>query len=394
MRGRRPESISRGRLIAIWGIAAAILAFSAGCQEKHSFVPPPPPKVTVKQPIRRSVTIYRDFTGNTQAFNTVQLRARVEGYLEKVLFQDGAKVKQGQLLFQIQASTYENKLKQAEAEVLSQKANLEHAEREYARYTQLFKENAAAATDVSKWLFERDSAKAKLLSAQAQTELAKLDLSYTKVTAPFDGRIDRRLQDPGNLVGSGEKTVLAEINQINPIYVYFTISERDLLKFLEIQKAKSVEEQKTDWSLYMALADQQGFSFQGELDFGSITLDAKTGTLLLRGIFPNPEGRIWAGMYARIRAPVDTEKDSLLVPETAVGTDQLGRYVLVVNDKNLVERRGVEVSFTWNQMLVVEKGLTENEWIIVNGLSRAIPGREVNPSKEEGPESPSKPKDS
>ncbi|HOV85714.1 MAG TPA: efflux RND transporter periplasmic adaptor subunit [Syntrophobacteraceae bacterium] len=381
-------------MIAIWGLAAAILGLSLGCGEKQTFVPPPPPKVTVRQPIRQAVTIFRDFTGNTQAINTVQLRARVEGYLEKVLFQDGAKVKQGQLLFQIQADTYEAKLKQAEAEVLSQKASLEHAEREYARFSQLFKENAAAATDVSKWLFERDSARAKLLSAQARMELAKLDLSYTKVTAPFDGRIDRRLKDPGNLVGSGEKTVLAEINQIHPIYVYFTISERDLLEFLEIRRAKSQQKQKPDWSLYMGLANQQGFPHIGELDFGSITLDAKTGTLLLRGVFPNPEGEIWAGMYARIRAPVATEPDSLQVPETAVASDQQGRYVLVVNDKNVVERREVQVGPTWNQMMVVKKGLTGNEWVVVNGLLRAIPGHEVTPSREEGPAKTSSPSES
>ena len=188
---------------------------SPGCGDKNVFVPPPPPKVTVSQPVTQPVTDYLEFTGNTQAINTVQLKARVEGYLEKVFFKDGDRVKKNQLLFLIQQNTYEAKLKQAEAEILSQKAKLFHAKTEYDRYTKLVAQKAAAQTEVDNWLYQRDAAQAALISAEAQRDLARLNLGYTKVTSPFDGRIDRRLKDPGNLVGAGEATLLANVDQID-----------------------------------------------------------------------------------------------------------------------------------------------------------------------------------
>jgi RND family efflux transporter MFP subunit len=172
------------------------------------------------------VTDYLELTGNTQAIKTVQLVARVSGYLEKVFFQDGQLVKEGQLLFLIQQNTYQDNLRQTEAAILQQKVQLEYAEIQLARYSKLVQEKAASQTDVDNWRYQRDSAQANLQAAEAQRDLAKLNLGYTEVRSPFDGRIDRRQKDPGNLVGLGENTVLAEINQINPIYVYFNISER------------------------------------------------------------------------------------------------------------------------------------------------------------------------
>ena len=203
----------------------------AGCGEKTPYTPPPPPKVTVVQPVRKSVTDYLELTGSTQAVNAVQVRARVEGYLERVLFQDGQPVKKGDLLFLLQEDTYRAQLQQAEGQVLLQQALLEYAETELARYANLSKEKAASQTDVDNYRNQRNTARANLMTAQASRDLAKLNLSYTRVTAPFDGRIDRRLVDPGNLVGSGQNTVLAELSQIHPIYVYFTMSDSDLARF-------------------------------------------------------------------------------------------------------------------------------------------------------------------
>jgi len=366
-----------------WGLLLAILMFLAACGEKSTYVPPPPPKVTVSQPVKRQVTDYLEFTGNTQAINTVQLRARVEGYLDKVLFHDGDRVKKGQLLFLIQQNTYEAKLRQAEADILAQKARLRHAQTEFVRFSNLLRQKAASQTDVDQWLYERDSARAALLVAQAKRDLARLDLGYTKVTAPFDGRIDRRLKDPGNLVGSGESTVLAEINQIAPIYVYFTINEKDLLRIMAEIQAASSPANKGKWPVSLGLANEKGYPHRGHLDFTAISVTPSTGTLLLRGVFPNQDGTILPGLFARVRAPVGRPRMALLVPQVAIAYDQQGSYVLVVNEKNVVDRRAITAGQQVDDLRVIEDGLKESEWVVVEGLLRAIPGREVSPQKEE-----------
>lgn len=384
--GERPAPQPRRRALAVMLILAILMA-GAACGEKAAFAPPPPPKVTVSQPVKQPVTDFLEFTGNTQAINTVQLKARVEGYLEKVFFKDGDRVKKGQLLFLIQQNTYEAKLQQAEAEILSQKAKLFHAQTEYVRFTKLVTQKAAAQTDVDKWLYERDAAQASLKSAEAQRDLARLNLSYTKVTSPFDGRIGRRLKDPGNLVGAGEATHLADIDQIDPLYIYFTINERDLLDITRDTKESVDAVTRKDVPLYLGLANEEGFPHQGHLDFASISLNATTGTLTLRGVFPNPQGMMLPGLFARLRVPMTHDKSALLVPAVAVGYDQLGPYVLVVDDKNIVQRRGVTLGPQEKGLIVIASGVTEPEWVITNGLLMAIPGKQVTPVKASAPDS-------
>ncbi len=391
---RRYPSVSRFARAVGLGMLLAFLGLSAACEEKRSFVPPPPPKVTVSQPVEREVTVYREFTGNTQAINTVQLVARIEGYLDKVLFQDGEYVKKGQLLLVIQQNTYEDNVQQAEATLLSNKALLDYAEIEFTRYSQLFKQNAAAAKDVSNWKYQKDSARAAVMSAEAALALAKLNLSYTKVTAPFDGRIDRRLKDPGNLVGAGGDTALVNINQIDPLYVYFSINERDLLDIMEKHHVDGTFGKVPDIPVYMGLANDTGYPREGRLDFAAITLDPHSGTLLLRGIFPNPRGAVLPGMFARIRVPSLRQTKCMVVPEAAVGADQLGSCVLVVNDKNVVERCAIETGPAVDSMQVIKAGLKGDEWVIVNGLMEAVPGRQVNASREPIPNTVSGPQGS
>src|SRR6266566_7414352 len=217
-------------------VLSVLLALQAGCKEQPKPQPPPPPKVTVAQPVRQAVTDTLDLTGNTQAIYTVQLVARVAGYLEKVLSQDGQQVKKVQPLFLIQQNTYEDNLRQAEATISQYRAQLQWTESQLTRYSKLIQDNAAAQSDIDNWLYQRDNAAANLRAAEAQRDLAKLNLNYTLVTAPFDGRMDRRLVDPGNLVGSGSSTVLAQINQIDPIYVYFNISDLDLARLLKVTR--------------------------------------------------------------------------------------------------------------------------------------------------------------
>ena len=376
--------------LAVWAMLGGILVTPA-CGDRNVYAPPPPPQVTVSQPVRQPVTDYLEFTGNTQAINTVQLRARVQGYLEKVFFQDGDQVKKDQMLFLIQQNTYEAKLKQAEAQVLQQKASHDYAVIQVARYTKLVQQKAAAQSDLDNWRFQRDSSQAAIVAAEANRDLAKLDLSYTKVTAPFDGRIDRRLKDPGNLVGAGEFTLLAEVNQIDPIYVYFTINESDLLRVMGKTGRATVQSQRIKVPLSLGLANEEGYPRRGYLDFAAISLTPTTGTLLLRGIFPNPDFKILPGLFARVRAPiVGPEKTALLAPEAAIGYDQLGSYVLVVDDQNVVQRRSVKIGVQKEERRVIEEGLQGDEWVITNGLLRAIPGRPVTPAKEGQPAAPAK----
>jgi RND family efflux transporter MFP subunit len=371
-------------LSTVGTMAFFVLALVCGCKTAPTVAPQAPPSVTVAHPVGRSVSDYFDFTGNTAAINSVTLVARVEGYLEKIHFTDGAVVKKGQLLFTIQQDQYQAQLQQAVANVAAQKAALWHAKVEFERYSRLLKQDAATQTEVDQWHYKRDAATADLLSAQAQVEIAKLNLSYTSVTAPFDGRIGRHLVDPGNLVGAmGKQTALAEINQINPLYVYFTINERDLLRIIQRKRTTPGELEKYAplIPVYFALSNEEGYPHEGRLDFASISVNPTTGTLQLRGIFPNPELTVLPGLFVRVRVKSPERHHALLAPGDALSFDQQGEYVLVVNDKNVVERRTVKTGFQVGDMMVVESGLKAGDWVIVEGLLQAIPGRVVAPQR-------------
>jgi RND family efflux transporter MFP subunit len=364
-----------------WITISALAVILAGCKDTPKPQPPPPPKVTVAQPVNRMVTDYLDLTGNTQAIYTVQLVARVVGYLEQVLFQDGQIVKKGQPLFVIQRNTYEENLRQAEAAIAQFRAQLQFAESQFVRFTNLVEANAGTQSDLDNWRYQRDQAQANLRSAEAQRDLAKLNLDYTLVAAPFDGRMDRRQVDPGNLVGSGGSTVLASINQIDPIYVYFNISDSDLARLRRLTRGIPGSSDSRKLPVQVGLPGEDGYPHEGHLDFAAISLTATTGTLLMRGILPNGNGTILPGLYARVRVPLE-RKESLLVPEVAVGHDQQGAYVFVVNEKNVVERRTVRTGSAVDALRVIDDGLTGKESVIVNGLLKAGPGRQVTPERQ------------
>lgn len=370
-------------------VLIAALVFSAGCDQKENkFVAPPPPQVTVARPVQQPVTDYLHLTGNTQAVDQVQLEARVEGFLTSIHFKDGDYVKKGDLLFIIEQDVYRSKVQQAEGQLAAAQAQLLRAGQEYDRQVSLLKQNATAKSEVEKWKAERDAAEANIVEAKASLDLARINLGYTRVMAPFDGRMDRHLVTPGNLVGAGKPTALAVITRMDPIYAYFTLNERDLVRLVDRSGEKGqAPHRERAVPVFAGITGGEDYPFEGRFDFASTGLDPGTGTILLRAVYKNPRGAtgvptLVPGMFVRLRIPIDVREKALLVSERALGVDQGGRYLLVVNDQNVVEQRPVKVGANVNGMRVIEEGLQADDWVVVSGIQRARPGAKVTPVKE------------
>ena len=358
-----------------------------GCNPSNDYQAPPPPTVTVSQPIQQDVTEYREFTGSTEAVETVEVRARVEGYLQSTHFEETADVKKGDLLFVIDPRPFKVQVYKAQADLRRNQAKLELSKENYQRTKTLYEQKAAPRADFIKDKAARDTAQANVEAARALLEEAKLKLSYTHIRAPINGRVGRGLVKVGNLVGAGENTHLTTVMQYDPIHAYFSLNERDLLPFIERERkkqGKKIENPEDEGVIHLGLANDSGYPYEGRLDFFDQGVDPRTGTYLLRGRFPNPAPHaILPGMFVRIRGPINQQKAALLVTERALGADQRGRYVLVIDGENIVEYRPVEVGATINQMRVIRKGLQVDDWVVVKGLLRARPGATVNPERVE-----------
>ena len=366
-------------------LMSALIGVSMGaCKPpSNNYVPPPPPAVTVSQPIQREVTNYLEFTGNAHAVEHVEIRARVQGFLESVHFEASTSVKKGDLLYVIDPRPFKAQVNKASADLSRKQAEYTLAKENYQRIERLYKQKAAPKVDFVKAKAARDTASADIAAAKAILEEAKLSLSYTNVRAPISGQVGRNLVSVGNLVGAGDKTHLTTIVQYDPIWAYFSLNERDLLnlrqKALE-DPAPSEDKQAKQNVIHLGLANEDGYPHEGRIDFHDQGVDPDTGTILLRGTFANPEPHlILPGMFVRIRAPIDKRENALLITEQALGADQRGRYVLVVNADNVVEYRSVEVGASMDQMRVIEKGLQPDDWVVVKGLLRARPGATVDP---------------
>lgn len=377
------------------GFAAAVtagMALLAGCQESNTYVEPPPPTVTVARPLVKEVTDYLTFTGSTVPSERVEVRARVSGFLEGMHFVPGTDVVPGELLFAIDPKEYEAELEAANAELASARAQLKRAQTEFARSERLFKQKAGSEVEVVKWRGELELANAAISRAEAQVDRAKLTLSYTDVRSPLTGRVGRNLVDIGNLVGEGEATVLTDVTAYDPMYVYFSINEHDLLRLMDLYRKRVKEkgldptkdpDSKAGVTLEMGLSNEEGYPHRGVTDFAESGLDAGTGTLQLRGVFDNPGNppRILPGLFARVRLPIARRPDMPLVTERAVGTDQSGRYLLVVNSENRVEKRIVRLGQLIDGLRVIEEGIRADARVVVNGLQRARPGGVVVPEE-------------
>jgi membrane fusion protein, multidrug efflux system len=366
-------------LILLPLMAAAL----AGCKPENKFQPPPPPEISVAKPLQQQVQPYEVLTGNTVAFNTVDLVARVEGFLASINYTDGGYVKKGDLLFLIEQTMYQAKVKEAQAELDSAKAQLLNAEAEFTRQETLLRQNVTAQNTYDQAKAKRDSARANVENQEGNLVIAQTNLGYTSVAAPFDGVVTKHLVSVGELVGNGVATKLATIVQLNPIYVEFNMSEQDVLRIRDNLKRRLTVEDLSKIPLDIGLMDEQGFPHQGFLNYVSPEIDPMTGTVLVRGLFNNPNRDLLPGFFTRIRVPTAlTATAGFIIPDRVIGEDQAGKYVLVVNKDDVVEQRRV----TLGQLLVgglrvIATGLTADDRVVLTTNGKAVPGGKVVPKE-------------
>jgi RND family efflux transporter MFP subunit len=363
-------------------LLGALLAACGG----NEYVEPPPPSVVVSQPEKRTVTDYLRATGRTEAVATVEIRARVEGFLESIEFEEGDTVADGDLLYQIDPSEYEAAVERAEAAVAVARASLQLATAKLTRLEKALETRAVSEIEVIEEQARRKEAKATVDARKADLVTARLDLGYTTIRAPMAGRIGRTLVDPGNLVGSTEDTLLTTLVQYDPIYANFDLSERQVLRITEETTERPSPADRIERirkiPLELGLSNQEDYPFKGTIHYTDQGLDPGTGTYLIRGVFPNPfPFRLLPGLFVRVRTPIRERENALLVPERAIGSDQGGRYLYVVDADDVVQHRRVELGTAIDGARVIESGLKVDEWVIVEGVLRARPGSKVNPQR-------------
>lgn len=360
-------------VLAIWGAAP-------GCQR---VAPPPakapPPTVFFTTPVQLPVQEFEEFTGRTAAVTSVEVRSRVSGYLDKVAFKDGADVKAGDLLFVIDDRIFQAEVARAAAAVEQAKARLARLEKQATRAEELFQKKVISEEDYDLNRFDRDEALASLDAATAQHDLAKLNVDFTKITAPSDGRISRRLVDPGNLVRADD-TPLATIVSADPIHAYFDIDERTVLRLRRLaQEGKIKASRDARVEVQISLADEQEHRHMGVVDFEDNQIDSATGTLRVRLLIDNPNRLLSPGLFVRLRFPIGEPAPALLVPEQALASDQGRRYVYVIGDENKVATRPVTVGILVAGRRVIASGLAPGERVVVTGLQRLKKNMPVDP---------------
>ncbi|MBB3661048.1 RND family efflux transporter MFP subunit [Rhizobium sp. BK650] len=376
------EGLHRGLRVSVTLIGMAALAACDG--SSNTYVPPPPTAVRVAQPVQEPVTLYFELTGNTAPLNSVDIEARVQGYLQSIDYQDGTTVTKGTKLFGIERDTYQAQLDQAKASLASQQASQVGAKQEYDRQVNLMKQQVTTQTAVDSAKATLDEANAQILNAQANVELATINLGYTEVTAPFDGTVTDHLVDIGTLVGVSGPTKLASIVQTDPIYAYFNVSESQVLLIKDMLRKQGRTFKQTDLPSIPAelgLQSEEGYPHKGHLDYVSPQLDASTGTLQVRALFENKDKVMLPGLFVRVRVPIGQNDKALLVRDDAIATNQLGSYLLVLGKDNTVEQKQVKTGQREGALRVIESGIDPSDQVVVQGIQQAIPGSKVAPEK-------------
>jgi RND family efflux transporter MFP subunit len=358
--------------------ALALLALTA-C-EQNTYEPPPPPKVDVALPVQREITRYLESTGNTAPIKSVDLVARVQGFLQTINYQDGAFVKEGTTLFTIEPESYKLKVDQAKAAEVGAQATVKQADLDFNRQKDLVARQAVSQATLDTSTSTRDNAIASLQQAQVNTRIAEINYGYTNVAAPFDGVVSAHLVSVGELVGVSSPTQLATIVSLDPIYVNFNVNEQDVLRIrAEARLRGLMPGDLKQFAVEVGLQTEDGYPHKGTLDYASPTINQSTGTLVVRGVIPNPDRTLLPGYFVRVRVPGNKPQNALLVPDTALGADQGGRYVLVVNGQNVVEQRKVRTGQIEDGLRVIEEGLKPDDRVVTAGLLRAVPGQKVDP---------------
>ncbi|WP_309396265.1 efflux RND transporter periplasmic adaptor subunit [Cerasicoccus maritimus] len=363
------------RLYAFFSLALGALLL-VGCPKRNEFAEPPPPSVSVSIVEPQTVTVYDSMPGQTAAANTVDIVARVQGFLETQAFDDGAYVKKDQLLFTIDPAEYQANLNAAKGKMSSAQASVDLAETTYKRNKELFATQAISELEMLQSEADLDLVKGQFEQAKAELARAKLDLSYTEIVTPIDGKVSREFVSPGNLVGPGVSNALARVVSVDPMYFYFNVDERTLLDYQKIDRRMKQQDSTARMRVSLELADGSIYSQQGEVDYVDNQVDTMTGTIEIRAVFPNPDLQLYPGLFGNIRF-ADKREDSIVVPETVIQKDLAGDFVLVVNDQSIVEIRYVKKGARVEQGIILLEGLEAGEKLIINGIQRARPGAPV-----------------
>jgi RND family efflux transporter MFP subunit len=364
-----------------------VLALAACGQGQPASNGPPPPTVTVAKPTVRAVIDQDEYVGRFVAIDAVEIRARVSGYLDKIHFRDGQMVKQGDLLFTIDKRPFENTVAQARANLAQARANLAFAESDLDRGKQLVRERT-----ISEQVFQQrtqafGSAQASVAANEAAVKQAELDLDFTELRAPVAGRIGDRRVSPGNLVTggtTGTTTMLGTIVSMDPIRFEFTMDEASYLRYERFSSSgKEVTGREHGVTVGLKLIDDKNFERRGNMDFVDNAIDRSSGTIRGRAVFANPDGLLTPGMFGRVRVPGSPTYDALLLPDAAIGTEQIKKYVLVVDADNKAVMKYVTLGqLTEDNLRVIRSGIDAGDRVVVNGLMRVRPGQKVNPQEQ------------
>ena len=386
--GRADPSFSVMLVAGKVAVPLLLVTLVASCGERQQQGGgPPPPQVTVAKPIKRTVFDYDEYVGRFTAVNSVEIRARVSGYLDKVHFRDGQLVNQGDLLFTIDKRPFQNTLDQARANLVQAQSNVAYTESDYTRGQQLVRDKTITDQTFEQRAQAFRNAKASVANNEAAVRQAELDLEFTELRAPVNGRIGDRRVSPGNLVTggtAGNTTLLATIVSTDPIYFEFTFDEASYLRYERLARTgQDIASRNASVKVALKLIDEDDFAHEGRMDFVDNVIDRSTGTIRGRAVFANPNEVFTPGMFARVRVPASPPYEGLLVPDAAIGTEQAKRFVMVVDAQNVARPKYVTLGqLTSDNLRVIKDGVGPDDRIVVSGLMQARPGTKVQPQEE------------